>query len=83
MAAAAPATSAMPRVAANTMPAGGSENDSACSLMIRCAIAWKVPPLTRSSGLSGRADTDATLASMSSAARRVNVSNRIRLACMP
>ena len=83
-----------------TLNSGGSENDSACVRMIRCAIAWNVPPQIRSPAVcpapigirspSGpstsraiRSPSDATRASMSSAARRVNVSSRIRLAWMP
>ncbi len=63
-----------------TVNSGGSENDSACSRTIRCAIAWKVPPVIRSAADGVRG---AARASMSSAARRVNVSSRMRLAGVP
>ena len=63
-----------------TLKAGGSENDSACARMSWCATAWNVPPQTRSAGLVPRG---VTRASMSSAARRVNVSSRIRGAATP
>ena len=63
-----------------TLNSGGSENDSACARMIWWATAWKVPPTTRSAALAPRG---MTRASMSSAARRVNVSSRIRLAGVP
>ena len=63
-----------------TLNSGGSENDSACARMIWWATAWKVPPTTRSAALAPRG---VTRASMSSAARRVNVSSRIRLAGVP
>ncbi len=63
-----------------TLNSGGSANDSACARMIRCAMAWKVPPQIRSAaGASG----GQARASMSSAALRVKVSSRIRLAGMP
>ena len=59
-----------------TVNCGGSENDSACRRMIRWAIAWKVPPVIRPP--AGRAHA-AARDSMSSAARLVKVSSRIRL----
>ena len=58
---------------------GGSENDSACCRIILCAMAWNVPPQIR----SDEPDPAAARASMSLAARRVNVSSRIRLAGTP
>jgi len=68
-----------------TVNSGGRENDSACWRMIRCAIAWNVPPVIRPPAdrpFAGRAHAVAR-DSMSSAARRVNVSSRIRDAGMP
>ena len=62
---------------------GGSENDSACCRMILCAMAWNVPPQIRSDPLAEPPDPAAARASMSLAARRVNVSSRIRLAGTP
>ena len=63
-----------------TVNCGGSENDSACRRMIRWAIAWKVPPVIRP--LAGRAHP-AARDRMSSAARRVKVSSRIREGSTP
>ena len=59
---------------------GVSENDSACCRMILCAMAWNVPPQIRS---DPPPDPASARASMSLAARRVNVSSRIRLAGTP
>ncbi len=57
-----------------TVNRGGSENDSECRRMIRCAIEWKVPPVIRAGEAAPLPGAD--LDSISSAARRVNVSSR-------
>src|SRR5258708_4783272 len=64
-----------------TVNCGGSEKASACWRMIRCAMAWKVPPATRAADVAPGGGM--ILDSISSAARRVDVSSRIRAGSGP
>ena len=59
-----------------TLNCGGSENDSACARMIRCAMAWNVPPQIRS---AEPPSAGARPGEHVVGGRRVKVSSRIRL----